>query len=72
MNNDKNSQNGSKNEGEGSYTGAKDYDHRTEAFIEKNKAKIPDMAKTAEDALEGPEGAELREAEEVGKSKAKQ
>ena len=72
MNNDKRPQGSGQLEGEGSYTGAKDYDDRTENFIERNKAKIPGLAKDAEDALEGPEGAELREAEEVGKSKAKQ
>ncbi len=58
-------------EGEGSYSGTRDYDKATGDFIAKNKDKIPGLAKDAEDALEGPEGAELREAEDKGKSKAR-
>jgi hypothetical protein len=42
-----------------------------EGFIQKNGAEIPKMAKDAEKAVEGPEGAELANAEEKGKSKAR-
>ncbi|HSZ11848.1 MAG TPA: hypothetical protein VK759_06725 [Rhizomicrobium sp.] len=62
---------GGKVQGEGDYEGARDYDARAEGFVKKNKSKIPTYAKNAEKALEGPEGAELRKAEEKGKSKAR-
>jgi hypothetical protein len=62
---------GGKVQGEGDYEGARDYDARAENFVKKNKSKIPAYAKDAEKALEGPEGAKLRKAEEKGKSKAR-
>lgn len=58
-------------EGEGSYTGTRDYNRDTENFKAKNKDKIEGMAKDAENALDGKEGDELRKAEEQGKSKAR-
>jgi hypothetical protein len=58
-------------EGEGSYSGTRDYNKATGEFIAKNKGKISGMAKDAETALEGSEGNELRKAEEKGKSKAR-
>ena len=61
----------SKVEGEGSYEATRRFDKREEKFVHDNKAKIPGMAKDAEKAIEGPEGDELRKAEEIGKSKAK-
>jgi hypothetical protein len=58
-------------EGEGSYSGTRDYNKATGEFIAKNKSNIPSMAKDAEDALESPEGDELRKAENKGKAKAR-
>jgi len=57
--------------GEGNYAASRDYDKRTEKFISEKKSEIPKMAKDAEKALEGPEGEELRAAEEKGKAKAR-
>jgi hypothetical protein len=53
-------------EGEGSYTGTRDYNRRTEKFIK--EGKVDKAAKEAERALESPEGAELARAEEKGKA----
>ncbi len=51
------------NEGEGSYTATRAFDKAETSFVKKNKAKIPELAKAAEAALEGPEGDALRDAE---------
>ena len=59
-------------EGEGSYTAARNYDHAQEEFVAHNRGKIAQMGKAAEDALEGPEGEELREAEREGRAKARE
>jgi hypothetical protein len=61
----------SKVEGEGSYEATRRYDKKLEKFVHDKKSEIPGMAKDAEKAIEGPEGEELRKAEEIGKSKAK-
>jgi hypothetical protein len=55
-----------KNEGEGSRSGAKEYDQAQEKFAK--SGKVEKAAKEAEKAVDGPEGAELRKAEEKGKS----
>ena len=52
--------------GEGNYKASKDYDERSEKFVEKNRDKIDEMARDAADALDGEEGEELREAEQEG------
>ncbi|HVP85908.1 MAG TPA: hypothetical protein VMS78_14405 [Rhizomicrobium sp.] len=57
--------------GEGNYAASRDYDKRTEKFISEKKSDIPKYAKDAEKALEGPEGKELKDAEEKGKAKAR-
>ena len=49
--------------GEGNYKASKRFRAGEEAFVKKNKAKIPALAKSAEAALEGPEGDSLRAAE---------
>ena len=49
--------------GEGDYAATRRFDNDQASFVEKNKAKIPALGKEAEDALDGPEGAELRDAE---------
>jgi len=58
-------------QGEGDYDAARHFDDRQEKFAKDKKSEIPGMAKDAEQALEGPEGAELKKAEETGKSKAR-
>ena len=47
------------------------FDKKQEKFVHDKKSEIPGMAKDAEKAIEGPEGEELRKAEEIGKSKAR-
>jgi hypothetical protein len=61
----------SKVQGEGDYEAARHYDEKLEKFVAEKKSEIPKMAKDAEKALDGPQGDELRRAEEKGKSKAR-
>jgi hypothetical protein len=49
--------------GEGDYAATRRFDRDEANFVEKNRAEIPAMGKAAEDALDGPEGDSLREAE---------
>jgi hypothetical protein len=49
--------------GEGDYAASKSFDKDQASFVAKNKAAIPAMGQAAEIALDGPEGAALREAE---------
>ena len=58
-------------QGEGDYKSAHVYKRDIENFIEKKNADIPKMAEDAEKAVDGPEGEELKKAEERGKSKAR-
>ena len=58
-------------QGEGDYRSARTYKRDIDNFMTKKGSEIPEMAKDAEAALEGPEGKELKKAEEKGKSKAK-
>lgn len=58
-------------EGEGSYTATENFDKSEREFVAKHKADIPKMGKDAEAALEGPEGDELRQADEESKAKAR-
>jgi hypothetical protein len=58
-------------EGEGSYSGSRDYNERTKDFIKRKGSQIESLAEDAEDALDGPEGDELKHAENKGKSRAK-
>jgi hypothetical protein len=57
--------------GEGNYAASRDYDERVGKFVSEKKSEIPKYAKDAEKALEGAEGDKLREAEEMGKAKAR-
>jgi hypothetical protein len=50
--------------GEGDYAATRAFDKDQTAFVKRNKTKIPEMGKEAEQALEGPEGASLRAAEQ--------
>jgi Fe-Mn family superoxide dismutase len=56
-------------EGEGSYSGARQYDAGAERHARSGKSAP--AAAAAKDALEGPEGGELRRAEEEGKKRSK-
>jgi len=58
-------------EGEGSYTATRRFDKAQEKFVHDKKSEIPGMGKDAEKALDGPEGEELRKAEDIAKSKAR-
>jgi hypothetical protein len=51
--------------GEGNYTASRNFRNEETSFIRNNRAEIAAKAKEAEAALEGPEGAELRRADEV-------
>jgi len=55
-------------EGEGSYTATRAYNNKLRAFAQ--SADIPGLAARARKALSGPEGAELKLAEERGKGRA--
>jgi hypothetical protein len=50
--------------GEGNYAASRKFDADEKDFIAKNRDAIPGLAKDAADALDGPEGDELRKAEE--------
>jgi hypothetical protein len=50
--------------GEGNYTASRNFRQNETSFIRNNRGEIAAKAKEAEAALEGPEGAELRRADE--------
>ncbi len=54
--------------GEGNYSAARRFRDSEEQFVADNKKKIPDMGKDAGKALDGPEGDELRRAEDRARS----
>ena len=56
---------GMPNEGEGSRTGARQYDEATKRFAK--SGKVEKKAREARDAVEGEEGKELEKAEAEGK-----
>ena len=58
-----------RNEGEGNRTAARVYNRATEEFA--RSGKVEEQAKRAEQAIEGPQRAELQRAEEAGKSKSR-
>ncbi|MBS0547236.1 MAG: hypothetical protein JSR24_05765 [Proteobacteria bacterium] len=53
-------------EGEGSYSGTKDYNDRTAKFIK--DGKVDKAAKDAAHAVDSSEAAQLKQAEEKGKA----
>jgi hypothetical protein len=57
-----------KNEGEGNHTAAKQYNDAQKDFA--HSGKVEPAAKDAAKAVDGPEGADLRKAEELGKRHA--
>jgi hypothetical protein len=50
--------------GEGDYAASRTFLKDQSDFVKKNKAKIPEMGRQAERALDGPEGDTLRAAEQ--------
>lgn len=54
--------------GEGDYQASRKFLKEEANFVKRNKAEIPQMGKAAEAALDGPQGSELRAAEEEAKS----
>jgi colicin import membrane protein len=56
--------------GEGNYAAAKAFDKDQTNFVKRNKAKIPEMGKEAEQALEGREGPSLIAAEQEAMSRS--
>ena len=57
-------------EGEGSYTASRHFRTAQTDFVRRNRDNIGRMGKDAEAALEGPEGNELRAAENEARSHA--
>ncbi len=57
-----------KNEGEGNHTAAKQYNDAQKRFAA--SGKVEPAAKDAARAVDGPEGPDLRKAEEIGKRHA--
>ena len=64
----KNAQSHDKVEGEGSYTGSKDYNQRTKKFVE--SGKVEEAARNAEPKSEEEKHA-MQKAERIGKERAK-
>jgi hypothetical protein len=56
-------------EGEGSYTGSKDYNERTKKFVD--SGKVDEAAKDAQPKSE-QEAQEMQKAERIGKQRAKE
>ena len=59
-------------QGEGDYKAARDYKRDIDSFLKNKGGDIPNLARDAEKAIDGPEGVELAKAEQKGKSKARQ
>ncbi len=59
---------GNRNEGEGNKTAAREYNEAQRRFV--SGGNVEPAARDAEQALDGPEQEELREAEAIGKSRA--
>jgi hypothetical protein len=60
-----------KTKGEGDYAASRAFLKDQAGFVEKNKGRIPAMGKEAEKALEGPEGASLRDAEATAAARSR-
>ena len=57
--------------GEGDYAASRSFLKDQSKFVEKNKANIPAMGHAAEEALKGPEGDALREAEATAAARSR-
>jgi hypothetical protein len=60
-----------KTKGEGDYAASRAFLKDQAGFVEKNKDRIPAMGKEAEKALDGPEGAGLRDAEATAAARSR-
>ena len=58
--------------GEGDYAASRSFDKAQAGFVKRNETKIPAMGKEAEAALEGPEGASLRAAEDDARARSRE
>ncbi|HVR67261.1 MAG TPA: hypothetical protein VMT98_11505 [Verrucomicrobiae bacterium] len=58
-----------RNEGEGNRTAARVYNRATKEFA--RSGKVEEQAKRAEQAIRGPQKADLERAEQAGKSKSR-
>jgi hypothetical protein len=56
--------------GEGNYKASQRFRKSEEAFVERNRDNIPAMGREAEAALDGPQGAELMNAEAAARAHA--
>jgi hypothetical protein len=57
--------------GEGDYAASRSFLKDQSSFVEKNKANIPAMGLEAERALDGPQGAALRDAEATAAARSR-
>src|SRR5579871_6729135 len=57
--------------GEGNYEASRKFLKDEAKFVKRHKAEIPQMGKNAEAAMEGPQGGELRAAEQEAMSHSK-
>ena len=57
--------------GEGDYAASRKFDKDQAGFVAKNKANIPAMGKEAEQALSGPQGDMLRDAEATAAARSR-
>ena len=57
--------------GEGDYTASRAFLKDQSNFVEKNKANIPGMGRAAEEALDGREGDDLRNAEAIAAARSR-
>jgi len=57
--------------GEGDYAASRSFLKDQSSFVEKNKANIPAMGLEAEKALDGPQGAALRDAEATAAARSR-
>ena len=58
--------------GEGDYAASRAFQKDQAGFVKRNENKIPAMGKEAEAALEGPEGATLRAAEDEARARSRE
>ena len=57
--------------GEGDYAASRAFLKDQSNFVEKNKANIPGMGRAAEEALDGPQGDDLRNAEAIAAARSR-
>lgn len=56
--------------GEGNYTAARDFRRDETSFVRRNRNRIPELGEKAAEALDGPEGRDLAEAEAEARSRS--